>query len=164
MLQNLKIVLVTALILLPSVYAQENKNVPTSIPVDSFGKANGEDRSARFDNFFIQLKNQPAAMGYVFVFCGKTCRYGEIESHFRGIELKIAGSRFDRERIVVIHGGYRDNQEVELWLKPKDASPPTPQSTRNIKHVTFKTANRQIIEPYDCCDDISGQWKAFRPK
>lgn len=164
MLSGLKSIIIVPLLFLPSVYAQADKKLTEAQLIDSFGKSTGEERSARFDNFFIQLSNDPAAIGYVFIFCGKSCRYGEVEGHMRGIELIIEGRRLDRARIIVVHGGFRDNQEVELWLKPKDASAPSPNSTRNIKDVIFKRANNRIIEPYDCCDEIQEQWKAFRPK
>ncbi len=138
--------------------------LPSAVPVDSFSKSSGEQRSASFDNFFIQILNNHKSVGYIFVFCGKVCSYGEFEAHVRGIELKTATARFPRERLMVLHGGYRDAQEVELWLAPEGASPPLPESTRSIKDVTFAKARYHLIVPYDCCEDDGRLWKMFRPK
>lgn len=135
-----------------------------AIIVDSFAKSSGEDRSARFDNFFVQILNNEGSIGYVLIFCGKECSYGEIEGHFRGIELKIATRNFPRDRLVVLHGGYRDSQQVELWLVPLDAGAPIPESTRSIKDVTFKKEPKSPIVPYDCCEDDGMLWKKLRPK
>lgn len=137
---------------------------PAAVLVDSFGKSNGEERSAKFDNFFIQIDNNPGSTGYVFVFCGKVCRYGEVESHFRGIELKTAYHKYPRDRMVLLHGGYRDSQEVELWLAPPGAGAPVPKGTRNIRDVKFTRSTNRLIEPYDCCGDYESTWKTFRPK
>ncbi len=146
-----------------SVVAQDiTVEKPKAVLVDSFGRSTGEERSARFDSFFIQILNNKSSVGYVFVFCGKVCRYGEIEAHFRGIELKMATSTLPRNRIVVLHGGYRDDQEVELWLVPSNAKVPAPVSTRNIKDVKFTKAPKQLLVPYDCCDDIGSQWKGLK--
>ena len=65
------------------------ESIPTPRLFDQFSKVTAEDRSARFDNLFVELQNDPNAQGFVFIYCGKTCRYGEVEAHFRGIELKI---------------------------------------------------------------------------
>ena len=141
-----------------------NYQRPAPAIIDSFGRATGEDRSARFDNFFIQIQDNGGSVGYVFVYCGKLCRYGEVEAHFRGIELKTATSNISRDRLVVLHGGYRDAQEVELWLVPREAGAPIPRSTRSIRDVAFTKPTKRVLEPYDCCDDYGPYWKAFRPK
>lgn len=152
--------LLLCLLVAVSIAAQDK--APVSQRVDSFGKQTSEERSFKFDIFVNQLNNFPNSKGYVFVYCGKSCRYGEVESHFRGIELKIAG-RIERSRITVVHGGYRDSQEVELWMQPAGASAPTATSTVNIKNVTFTKAITKIVEPYDCCESVEAQWKTFKP-
>lgn len=156
------LILVVLLISASALYGQEA--IPTPRLFDQFGRVSAEDRSARFDGLLVELQNDPNAKGFVFVYCGKTCRYGEVEAHFRGIELKIYGRRFDRSRISVVHGGYRESNEVEIWIQAAGAGAPAAHSTVNIKNVTFTQASKQIIEPYDCCDPIGAQWKKFRPK
>ena len=134
-----------------------------SMLVDEFGKISAEDRTSRFDGLFEEIKNHPDSVGFVFVFCGQTCRYGEVEAHLRGIELKIAGSQFSHDRLVILAGGYRKEQTAELWIKTPGAFPPTPRSTVRIKNVSFTKATNRILEPYDCCDDNGYLWKTFKP-
>src|SRR5215211_7638428 len=88
---------------------------PTKL-VDQFGILPAEDLSARFDSLFQAISQAPGSVGYVLLYCGKKCRYGEIEAHQRGIEVKIAMRMFDRSRIVVLNAGYRESFETELWL------------------------------------------------
>ncbi len=157
-----------AMLLSINITAQEIKTtktvaaLPAAVLIDTFGRATGEERSARFDNFFHQLLNNPGSLGYVFLYCGKTCRYGEIEAHFRGIELKTAWNKFPRERLVVLHGGYRDAHGIELWLAPEGACPPVQKSTVNIKDVTFSGGASTSLESYDCCDDNGELWNRLK--
>ncbi len=81
----------------------------------------------------------------------------------RGIELKIATQNFDRERFVLLHGGYKDLHRVELWLIPSGASPPRPRSSVHLRNVNFSSKTRTGIEPYDCCEDNAYLWKRLKP-
>jgi len=74
---------------------------------DEFGQLGSEDRSARFDNLFYKLSQEPGSMGYVLLYCGKKCSYGEIAAHFRGIEIKTAVVKFDRSRLILLDAGFR---------------------------------------------------------
>ena len=156
-----------AILLSVNVIAQEktpNKETvqATAVLIDTFGQATGEDRSARFDNFFHQILNNPKSLGYVFIYCGKTCGNGEVESHFRGIEIKTAWNKFPRDRLVVLNGGYRDTLQVELWIVSEGACPPAPKSTLNIKDVTFSSATPRFLEAYDCCEDNGELWNRLK--
>jgi hypothetical protein len=131
--------------------------------VGEFGRLTSEHRSARFDAFFQEISRTPDSTGYVFLYCGKECRYGEVEAHRRGIELKVALRNFDRTRLVVLSAGYRDSFATELWLVPDGVAMPRPNSTINIRHVVFIGHGRHFIEPYDCCDDFSDIWKSIKP-
>ena len=132
--------------------------------IDQFPKLTSEDRSARFDNFFQELSRDPSATGYVFLFCGRQCRYDEIVAHMRGIEIKIALRKFDRSRLVVRDGGFREEFETELWLAPAGACPPTPESKVHIRNVVFTKPGKYPREAYECCDeDYSDVWKSIKP-
>jgi len=159
---NLKSILILViLVAATSIAAQET--APVSQLFDTIGKSNGEVRSMTFDGLFMQLQNIPNSTAYVFVYCGKVCKYGEVESHIRGIELKIDSRKFHRSQIVILNGGFREKQEVEIWTQPIGADPPFPRSTLNIKNVTFSKSNAALIEPYDCCGSLTTQWKTFTP-
>ena len=131
--------------------------------VDQFGVLSSEDRSARFDNLFQEISRNAGSVGYVFLYCGRKCRYGEIEAHQRGIEIKIALRNFDRSRIVVVNAGFREKFDTELWLAASDAVAPLPKSTLNIRYIEFAKTSGPTRENYDCCDDYSELWKNLKP-
>lgn len=147
----------------------ESKNQPSPIAqneaklMDAFGKLVSEERSLRFDLLFQEIQRSPESIGYVFLYCGKKCRYGEIEAHMRGIELKTAIRKFDRSRLVIVNAGFRDAFATELWLVAKGQCPPTPKPTVNIKYVVFAERGKYSMEAYDCCDDFSEIWKNYKP-
>jgi len=134
---------------------------PTRL-VDTFGKLSAEDRSARFDVLLQEISRTPNSIGYVFLYCGRQCRYGEIEAHQRGIEIKIALRHFERDRIVVLNAGFRDRFETELWLAGEPGTAPRPRSTVNIRFVDFAKPTKRMFEPYDCCDDFSDVWRNIK--
>ena len=138
--------------------------------VDEFGPRLGsEERSARFDAFFSELgfysepNQNNGSVGHILVYCGKVCRYGEVEAHIRGIELKINTRQVPRNRFRIIAAGFRDDLAIELWAASDDKAAPVPRPTLNIKHVTFTKPTRRIVEDYDCCDDNGYLWRSFKP-
>jgi hypothetical protein len=136
---------------------------PSTKLIDEFGRLTSEERSARFDNLFHEIAQTPGSIGYVFLYCGKKCRYGEIEAHQRGIEIKIALRGFDRSRIVVLNTGFRETFETELWLATKPSDVPKPKSSVNIRLVDFTTSSNRQFEAYECCGDYSDVWKNLKP-
>lgn len=158
---NVKCILIVVILFAASSIAAQDKAKDPQL-IDQITRSNGEGRSARFDNYFIQLQNDPDSRGIIFVYCGKTCRYGEVESHIRGMELKI-DKRLDRSRVTIMFGGYRDVQEVELWIQPEGACAPVANASVNIKNVTFTKATLKLVEPYDCCGSLDAEWKKFKP-
>ena len=131
--------------------------------VDEFGVSNSEERSARFDAFFQEIAKDPGSTGYVFLFCGRKCRYDEIAAHMRGIEVKIALRRFDRSRLVIQDAGFTDSFRTQFWLVPEGACPPPPESSVHIRNVEFTKPGKYLMEPYDCCDDYTEVWKSLKP-
>ncbi|MGQ0541462.1 MAG: hypothetical protein ACT4O9_06385 [Blastocatellia bacterium] len=131
--------------------------------LDEFGILNSEQRSARFDHLFQEISQNPASTGYVFLYCGKKCRYDEIAAHMRGIEVKIALRQFDRSRVVVRDAGFQESFRTQLWLVPAGSCVPVPNKGLNIKEVVFAKPGKYLMEAYDCCDDYSDVWKNLKP-
>jgi hypothetical protein len=163
--KTLTIALLLSVIFVCQAVGQEAKETTpgSAILSDTFGRITAEERSARFDSFFTEIQNKAGSSGYVFVYCGKVCRYGEVESHIRGIELKTRSKRFSQDRLVVMNGGFRESQEVELWLVPAGACPPSPQGKVSLKQVTFRPKTAALVTPYDCCDDYEKLWRNLKP-
>jgi len=131
--------------------AAKANDKPVPVLIDSMIRGDGEIRSAKFDRFLIELANRTNSKGFVLIYCGKKCQYGEVEAHIRGIESKI-GNHWERENILILHAGFKDVMTVELWLMPAGACPPVPTPTVNIKEVKFNGLRKSRVEPYDCCD------------
>lgn len=131
--------------------------------IDQVGNLTGEDRSARFDNLFTEISNNPGSIAYVVLFCGRKCQYGEIEAHIRGIEVKIGLRKVDRSKLVLVNGGFREKFDTELWLVENSSATPEIKPTVNIRYVTFAGTTRRTLEYYDCCDDYRPFWENLKP-
>ena len=138
---------------------------PTARLVDEYGFLNSEERSLRFDVFFQELSKDPTATGYVYLFCGKKCRYDEVVAHMRGIEVKIALRQFDRSRLVIQNAGFREAFTTQLWLVPAGACLPVAEARVHIKDVEFTKPGKFPRVAYECCeDDFSEVWKNIKTK
>ena len=100
-----------------------------------------------------EMSKHPNSRGVFIVYCGKTCQYGEVEAHFRGINLSLQGKGWKRSEFAVINGGYREKFWIQYWAVPEGACLPVPESEIDIKDVKFKGTvkrNKNLV-PHDCC-------------
>ncbi|MDT7605071.1 MAG: hypothetical protein QOF61_3068 [Acidobacteriota bacterium] len=87
-----------------------------------------EDK-ANFDNFAVELQSDPTAQGYIIVYNGRKSRPGRLAALVNRSRDYIVNTRnIDYSRIVVMNGGVRDVDTIELWVVPKGATPPRPTS------------------------------------
>lgn len=129
---------------------------PAAQLLDEWSKSMGsEDRSARYDGFMNMVLADPGNKAVFVFYCGKECYYGEFEAHIRGIvTMKLDDWKIDRDRIVFIQGGYRDETVIRVWVVPQGADFPTPEPTVKFEDVKFKGVYKKTIEVYDCCGEI----------
>jgi len=97
---------------------------------DQFPSVAFDDDKARFDNLAIELQNAPDATAYLIFYAGRTSRIGQADALGRRsanylIELRGVDSR----RLVIINGGYRETDFIEIWVCPPGAKAPTPSPT-----------------------------------
>lgn len=114
--------------------ASGDKKSPTTkaaVIIDEFGRATDCDVGARVDNFFIQLHNNPDAVGYVITYAGRDLLPSQydITPNLRRIRMNIASRRYDPARVVFISGGFRTSEATEFFLAPPGATPPKPTKT-----------------------------------
>ena len=89
-----------------------------------------DDQKARLDNLAIELQNDPATTSYVIAYAGRTSRAGTVDRLLtRATDYLVQKRAVDQSRIVVINGGYREEDCVELWVVPRGAKPPQPTPT-----------------------------------
>ena len=123
---SLTILVVFACAFLP--VAAQTQSRPVSTKFDEYGAINSEDLSARLDNFAVQLQNEPASTGYIFVYAPEEPAKRTLEV---AKEYLINTRGFAAERIVTIYGGRNDvlsEPRVQLWLRPPGA--PRPKTAR----------------------------------
>ena len=85
-----------------------------------------EDK-ANFDNFAVALQGDPTAQGYIFVYNGRNSRPARLNALVNRSRDYVVNTRnIDRGRLVVVNGGRREVDTVELWIVPQGAPPPRP--------------------------------------
>jgi hypothetical protein len=154
-MRNTFLILFFSLLLLSqAVFAQDKSktvNETGAKLVDLYQWVGSDDASARIDNLVNEVQNSPKSKSILFVYCGKSCKYGEVEAHIRGIKLKLGYRKVDENQFIVLPGGFREKTETEFWLIPENDCPPIPKSTIKIEEIEFKGTFKRKIVPYECC-------------
>ena len=99
-------------------------------PFDQFPSIAFDDTKARLDNLAIELQNTPDMTAYIIIYAGRTSRAGQADMLGRRTMDYLTTTRgVDARRIVIINGGYRDSDFIEVWICPPGAKPPQPTPT-----------------------------------
>ncbi len=97
---------------------------------DEFPSVAFDDDKARLDNLAIELQNNPTATGYIIAYSGRRSRAGEADRmNARAADYLVNTRGISRNRIIVLNGGWRENNSYEIWLVPQGAEPPRPTPT-----------------------------------
>lgn len=84
-----------------------------------------DDQKARLDNLGIELQNDPTTTSYIIAYAGRTSRVGQAERLLaRAKDYLVQKRAIDPARLVILNGGYREEDCVELWVVPQGATPP----------------------------------------
>ena len=84
-----------------------------------------DDQKARLDNLAVELQNDPSTIGYVIAYGGRLSPIGQTARLMtRARDYLINERGIDGSRIVIINGGFRESDSVELWIVPRGATPP----------------------------------------
>lgn len=89
-----------------------------------------DDQKARLDNLAVELQNDPSTTTYVIAYGGRTSRIGQADLlGSRARDYLVTQRGIDQSRIVVMNGGFREEDCVELFIVPRGAAPPRPTPT-----------------------------------
>jgi hypothetical protein len=89
-----------------------------------------DDQKARLDNLAVDLQNDPSTTTYVIAYGGRTSRIGQADLlGSRARDYLVTQRGIDQSRIVVLNGGFREEDCVELWIVPSGATTPQPTPT-----------------------------------
>ena len=87
-----------------------------------------DDQKARLDNVAIALQNEPDTTVYIIAYTDRNSRKAHSTlSLSRARDYLISNRGIDGSRIVMLEGGSRDQNCLELWLVPRGAAPPVPK-------------------------------------
>jgi hypothetical protein len=117
--------------------AQASTNVPplpkrtiTGHEFDTCCSCSYDDLKARLDNLAVELQNDPTTTTYIFAYGGRTSQIGQADRLLARARDYIVSQRgIDASRIVLVNGGFREEDCVELWIVPRGATTPQPSPT-----------------------------------
>jgi hypothetical protein len=115
--------LILFLLLVASCGIASSQEVPKARFVDEFGKICSEDFMARYDNFMINLQNDPTAIGYI-IFNGDRKVEGRNLNYIDALTAGYPKGRFDTSRIKFVRAENLDHPQVKFWIVPLGALPP----------------------------------------
>jgi hypothetical protein len=99
-------------------------------PFDQFQSVAFDDDKARLDNLAIELQGAPDNTAYIMIYAGRTSRAGQADMLGQRTKNYLINQRgVDERRFVIINGGYRDTDFIEIWLCPPGAKTPQPTPT-----------------------------------
>ena len=84
-----------------------------------------DDQKARLDNLAVELQNEPSTTAYIIAYGGRNSPLAQVEVLMKRARNYIIDQRgIDAARIVVVNGGFREGDSVELWIVPSGAAAP----------------------------------------
>ena len=113
-----------------------------SIVAQEFDECNSctyDDQKARLDNVAVEMQSDPSTRVYIIAYGGRMSPLGQVEVLMgRAREYLVSQRGIDASRLVVVNGGFREEDSVELWMVPSGAKPP--QATPTVKASDVKPA------------------------
>lgn len=84
-----------------------------------------DDQKARLDNLAVELQHDPSTTAYIIAYGGRNSPLAQVEVLMKRARNYIVEQRgIDASRIVVVNGGFREADSVELWIVPSGAAAP----------------------------------------
>lgn len=84
-----------------------------------------DDQKARLDNLAVELQSDPSTTAYIIAYGGRHSPLAQVEVLMKRARNYIVEQRgIDASRIVVVNGGFREADSVELWIVPSGAAAP----------------------------------------
>jgi len=129
-----------------SVVAALEKKIIVAREFDECNSCSLDDQKARLDNLAVELQNDPSTRAYILAYGGRMSPLGQVEKLMsRSRDYLITQRGIDASRLVVVNGGFREEDSVELWIVPSGAAAPKPTPTVQAGEVnpTKKPARRK---------------------
>lgn len=90
---------------------------------DMFRRLSCRDELVRVDNYSSQLAKLKDVLAVIVIYAGRDdTRRGEVAAHLLSVRDRLVKNKsIDTTSIVLIDGGFREKQEVELFIIPSTA-------------------------------------------
>ena len=123
--------------------AQAFTNIPLlekrKIVAKEFDECDGcsyDDQKARLDNLAVELQNDPTTTTYLFGYGGRTSPVGYADRLLaRARDYLVSHRGIDASRIILVNGGFRENDAVEVWIVPQGAVVPQASPTLRVSDI-----------------------------
>jgi len=127
-----------------AIIAPVEKKVIVAREFDECNNCTFDDQKARLDNLAVELQNDPSTRGYILAYGGRMSPMGQVDKLMsRARDYLVTQRGIDASRLVVVNGGFREEDSVELWLVPSGASAPLPTPTVQAGEVNPGKARRK---------------------
>lgn len=108
-----------------SMVAAEQKKSIVAREFDECDNCTFDDQKARLDNLAVELQNDPSTTAYIIAYGGRNSPIRQVERLMtRAREYLMKQRGIDDSRLVIVNGGFRERDSVELWIVPSGAAPP----------------------------------------
>lgn len=122
-----------------AVVAAVEKKVLVAREFDECNNCTFDDQKARLDNLAVELQNDPSVYAHIIAYGGRTSPIGQVNRLMtRARDYLINERGIDGARIVVVNGGFREGDSVELWVVPTGAA--APRATPTVQAGDLKPA------------------------
>jgi hypothetical protein len=113
-----------------SIIAEIKKTAIVAREFDECNNCAFDDQKARLDNLAVELQNDPSTRGYIIAYGGRMSPLGQVDKLMsRARDYLVKERAIDASRLVVVNGGFREEDSVELWIVPSGAQSPRPTPT-----------------------------------
>jgi hypothetical protein len=127
-----------------SVVAPEEKKILVAREFDECNNCTFDDQKARLDNLAVELQNDPTTTAYIIAYGGRTSPIGQVEVLMNRARSYLTNERaIDASRLVIINGGFREADSVELWVVPRGAAAPRATPTVQAGEVKSTGTTRR---------------------
>jgi hypothetical protein len=93
--------------------------------------------AALLDGMYIELINNSSLKGYVIIYGQRVGNSKEVLRSINTTKQYLQFRHFDMSRVSIVHGGFREEGAVEIYLIPAGIDLPKPTPTVDEKFVVF---------------------------
>ena len=120
------------------------KTVIVAKEFDECNSCTFDDQKARLDNLAVELQHDPSTRAYIIAYGGRMSPLGQVEVLMsRARDYLVSQRGIDASRMVVVNGGFREEDSVELWMVPSGAKPPQATPTVKVSDLLPAPARRK---------------------